>query len=260
MKLETYLQEFAADWKLLGKAASTVEMYCVYLRQLGGEHSADDVTLAATKLWLADSASTPTAIARAKAVRAFGRWAEDNDGPDWSWWKSVPTPQPRVVPQPTVSVEDYRRALTATRRQRDRLVIELLWSTGLRLSELARIDIADIDLAGGFVVVPRTKTNRPRVAPLSEPAVRLCRRFVGEREAGPLLGMTSHAIQLLLRRLGAPTPHAWRRGWAVEALRNGVSEASVKAAAGWSSGAMVARYTSAVSGELAIAEFRRTLR
>ena len=54
-----------------------------------------------------------------------------------------------------------------------------------------------------------------------------------------------------------PTVHAWRRGWAVQALGNGVSETSVRAAAGWFSGAMVARYTSALSGELAVAEFER---
>jgi len=55
-----------------------------------------------------------------------------------------------------------------------------------------------------------------------------------------------------------PSAHAWRRGWAVQALRSGVSETSVKAVAGWSSGAMVARYTLALSGELAVEEFRRT--
>jgi integrase len=57
--------------------------------------------------------------------------------------------------------------------------------------------------------------------------------------------------------LGAPSAHAWRRGWAVQALRSGVSETSVRAAAGWSSGAMVARYTRALSGELAVEEFQR---
>jgi len=35
-----------------------------------------------------------------------------------------------------------------------------------------------------------------------------------------------------------------------------VSETSVRAAVGWSSGAMVARYTSALSGELAVREFQ----
>jgi len=48
-----------------------------------------------------------------------------------------------------------------------------------------------------------------------------------------------------------------RRGWAVESLRKGVSESSVRAVAGWSSGAMVARYTRALSGELAVEEFQR---
>lgn len=42
-----------------------------------------------------------------------------------------------------------------------------------------------------------------------------------------------------------------------QALRNGVSETSVRAAAGWSSGAMVARYTRALSSELALDEFAR---
>ena len=40
--------------------------------------------------------------------------------------------------------------------------------------------------------------------------------------------------------------------------RNGVSETSVMAAAGWSSGAMVARHTRALSGELAVEEFQRS--
>ena len=46
-------------------------------------------------------------------------------------------------------------------------------------------------------------------------------------------------------------------GWAVQALRSGFSETSVCAAAGWSSGAMVARYLRALSCELAVEEFQR---
>ncbi|NBZ96516.1 MAG: hypothetical protein EBR40_08860 [Proteobacteria bacterium] len=69
--------------------------------------------------------------------------------------------------------------------------------------------------------------------------------------------MTSNAIRLMLQREELPSAHAWRRGWAVHTLKSGVSEASLRAAAGWASGAMVARYTQALSQELAIAEFQR---
>lgn len=134
-------------------------------------------------------------------------------------------------------------------------MVELLWCTGLRVSELARLENTDVDLAGGYAVVRQSKTGRPRLVPLSDRACRLIRRQTNGD--GSLLGMSAHAIQLMLRRLGAPSAHAWRRGWAVQALRSGVSQTSVQAAAGWSSGAMVTRYTAAVSGELAISEFRR---
>jgi integrase len=75
-----------------------------------------------------------------------------------------------------------------------------------------------------------------------------------------ILNMTGNAIRLRLNKMGVPSAHAWRRGWAVQALRNGVSETSVKAAAGWSSGAMVARYTRALSGEIAVEEFQKSWR
>jgi integrase len=58
--------------------------------------------------------------------------------------------------------------------------------------------------------------------------------------------------------IGARSAHAWRRGWAVQALRNGVSETSARAAAGWTSGAMVYRYVNVLSDHLAITEFQRS--
>lgn len=257
MNIEVYLQEFTADWRLTGRAAATADNYCAYIRELVGDKEPSDVTLASVKSWLAAAPSAETARYRGRAVRAFGRWAKDNDGPDWPWSASVPLAATPPRPQRTVTQEDYEAALAKARSLRDRTVVELLWSTGMRVSELARVRVEDVDILGGYVSVPKSKTGRPRVVPMSTAAARCCRRLISTRDAGPLLGMSPHAVQLLLRRLGAPPAHAWRRGWAVAALREGVSEASVRAAAGWSSGAMVARYTSAVSGELALAEFRR---
>jgi integrase/recombinase XerD len=257
MDFDTYLDEFSADWRLLGRSAATADNYCSCLREmiayLGGEPTA----AGEVKRWLATAPSAETARYRARAVRAFAKWASANAGPAWPWAAAVPLAATPPRPQRTVAEVDYQKAVAAARSLRDRTVVELLWATGMRVSELARVQVEDIDLVGGFVTVPRSKTGRPRVVPLTVSAVRSCRRQVGGRSEGSLLDMTPHAIQLLLRRLCAPPPHAWRRGWAVDALRRGVSEASVRAAAGWRSGAMVARYVSAVSNELAIDEFKR---
>lgn len=254
MTLDDYLEEFATDWRLAGKAATTAETYCTYLRQLQ-EHEGGEITLLAVKKWLETSISPQTARSRARAVRAFGVWASDNDGPDWTWWQRVPLASIAPTPQRTVSEADYERAMDNASSVRDRLVIELLWSTGMRVSEVARTCSDDVDLANRHIVVRKSKTARPRLVPISERGCRLLRRHRRVDPGQPVLGMTSNAIQQLLQRLGAPSPHAWRRGWAVRALRCGISETSVRAAAGWKSGAMVARYTSAVSNELAVEEF-----
>jgi integrase len=64
-------------------------------------------------------------------------------------------------------------------------------------------------------------------------------------------------IRALLNSLGAPTAYAWRRGWAVDALRHGVPQTSVQAAAGWANGQMVSRYTTVLASELSIENFQR---
>ena len=169
----------------------------------------------------------------------------------------MPLAREVMRPQETAVESDYHEALKHAHTARDKALIEVLWSCGLRRSEIARLEIEDVNFADGFLVVRTSKTNRPRVAPLSPSARHALRKCIDKCSRGSLFGMTPNAIRLCLQRLGAPSAHAWRRGWAVQALRSGVSETSVRAAAGWSSGAMVARYTHALSGELAVDEFSR---
>lgn len=256
MKMEDYLDEFAVDWRLEGRAATTVALYRALLLDLD-KTTQGDVTLLGVKEWLALSSSAQSARMRARAVRAFAKWAASNDGPEWPWWSRVPLANTPITPQATVSHEDYVAVRSRARTVRDRLVIELLWSTGMRVSEIARLTVDEVSLPTMTAVVRQSKTGKPRLVPLSDQACRLIRRLPRASGDSTLLGISTSGIQQLMKRLDAPSPHAWRRGWAVEALRRGVSETSVKAAAGWCSGAMVTRYTSALSEELAIHEFQR---
>ena len=156
------------------------------------------------------------------------------------------------------STSALSRTVEAATTLRDKALIEVLWSCGLRRSEIARLDVSDVNFSEGFLIVRTSKTGKPRITPLSPSARHALRKHIGKCSHGSLFDMTTNAIRLCLQRLGAPSAHAWRRGWAVQALRSGVSETSVRAAAGWSSGAMVARYTRALSGELAVEEFQRS--
>jgi hypothetical protein len=90
MDIGAYLEEFTADWRLKGRSLATAETYTMYVRHLVGARDPEAITLAEVKAWLADSVSAETARYRARGVRAFGRWAETSDGPNWAWWRQVP--------------------------------------------------------------------------------------------------------------------------------------------------------------------------
>jgi integrase len=247
------ISEFQLDWKLAGKSHRVGAEYAKWLVELC-EHS-PEFTLAATRRWLLAQTSRVGQRKRAQAVRAFGKWAQLHDYGICGWWSQVPLTKETERPQPTATTSDYTRAQRCAHSLRDRALVELLWSCGLRRGELAALDVSDINLAEGFVVVRTSKNGKPRVCPLSPTARHSVRRLVGRRTSGPVLAMTPNAIRLFLQRHRLPSAHAWRRGWAVNALRLGVSESSVRAAAGWNSGAMVVRYTRTLRDELAIAEF-----
>ena len=104
-------------------------------------------------------------------------WACANDGPRWDWWEKVSLSSVALTPQPTATRTDCEAAKAKAGNVRDRLVIELLWCTGLRVSELARVNVDDVSLVDGSVLVQRSKTGRPRLAPLSDGACRLIRRL-----------------------------------------------------------------------------------
>ncbi len=53
---------------------------------------------------------------------------------------------------------------------RDRAVLELLYSSGLRVAELSALDLTDVDLAAGLVLVRRGKGEKSRVVPLGQRA------------------------------------------------------------------------------------------
>ncbi len=53
---------------------------------------------------------------------------------------------------------------------RDRAILSLLYSTGLRRTEISGLDINAVDLTGGTVFVKRGKGGKPRLVPLGESA------------------------------------------------------------------------------------------
>ena len=120
-------------------------------------------------------------------------------------------------------------------RRRDDAVLELLYGSGLRVAELCRLDVGDVDLDRRLVTV-WGKGARQRTVPISQPAATAVARWASHRSrlagsgaadallcnrVGRRLGQRD-VRRLLDRRAAAPTsPHALRHTFATHLLDGG---------------------------------------
>jgi site-specific recombinase XerD len=207
---KSLLGEFQLDWRLAGKSPATAANYAQWIEHLLAQHP--EPTLVDVKEWIASTPSVSFRRKRGQAVRAFGIWAKHNNYELFTWWKFVPLAKERQRPQTTATELDYKKAVCVASTLRDKALVEVLWSCGLRRSEIARLDIADVNFGERFLNIRTSKTRKLRIAPLSPSACHALRKHMGKRSQGLLLGMTTNAIRLCLMRLGTPSAHAWRRG------------------------------------------------
>jgi integrase/recombinase XerC len=126
---------------------------------------------------------------------------------------------------------------------RNRALIELVYSAGLRSAEAIGLDLGDVDFEQELVHVRRGKGAKDRVVPLGEQAGALVARYL--REARPQLARGAENALFLsvrgrrldtstLRRL-APHPHRLRHAFATHLLEGGADLRTIQELLGHSS-------------------------
>ncbi len=160
---------------------------------------------------------------------------------------------------------------------RDRAILELLYSTGIRRCELCRLDLVHLDTNAQTVRVDQGKGARDRMVPVGERALRWVRRYVAKARpklaaanGSPALFLDSHGRRLrpaifgnhvswLIRRAlpgRAGGCHALRHAFATGLLRNGCDIRHIQAMLGHVKLETTAIYTHVCIGELAKAHRR----
>ena len=132
-------------------------------------------------------------IARAlSAARSFFRYLHREELVPANPARAVASPKPeRRLPgyldqkqTATLFALAESRATDASARfndVRDLAILELLYSAGLRVSELQGVNTGDLDLLAGQVKV-RGKGRKERIVPIGAPAVRALRQYEAKRE------------------------------------------------------------------------------
>lgn len=183
----------------------------------------------------------PASIARAlSCLRSFFKFAVNRgilmDNPT----TVVKNPKkPTLIPK-VLDVDQVAQLFLdipkSDREKRDRAIMELLYSSGIRLAELVELDIRDLDLETGIVTV-LGKGRKVRVVPLGSYAVRaldnwLATRFDTSPDSPVFTGRNSNRIsrrtvEVVVKRVGQKTlgidelhPHLLRHSFASHLLES----------------------------------------
>ena len=160
------------------------------------------------------------------------------------------------LPKNILTVDEALRLLQAPdlstlRGFRDRVILELLYGTGIRSKELRGVKVSDLDTSGGSLTIRRGKGGRGRVLPLGQglcqlleeylamvspplhgnkrgPAGRLAESealFPGGAQGGEMSGtQLTETVRFYARKAALEkrvTPHALRHACATHMLQNG---------------------------------------
>ena len=133
---------------------------------------------------------------------------------------------------------------------RDKAMLEILYSSGIRVSELVELDMQDLDLHEGVLRV-KGKGKKDRLTPIGSQAIKAVQRYFELRAADTRCQQSTNATRVFLNKHGEPlstrsvrrkldkylvqagldpgiSPHTLRHSFATHLLNNGADLRSVQ--------------------------------
>jgi len=255
------------------RSAHTVAAYTSDIRGLfsfvTSAESVTDLTLMDLRAWLAQlhvqGQARSTIARKAASVRAFTAWARrrgliEIDPALRLLSPSVPATLPTVL-----SIEQASQVVSSASAEssvvhiRDTAILEMLYATGIRVSELCGMNIEDLDTSRSVARV-LGKGNKERVVPCGIPAMRALdawlevRSDLAQDPTALFVGVQGRRIdprtvrtlvnRVSLQAIGTRlSPHALRHSTATHVLEGGADMRVVQELLGHSSMSTTQRYT-----------------
>jgi site-specific recombinase XerD len=229
----------------------------------------------AFQAFMVETRSAATALNKHKALQQFFKWlAVDEEEIEQSPMQRVRQPRTPVKLIPIIRDEDTKKILDTCKgkefvRVRDEAIIRVLSNTGARLSEVANLQLDDVDLSLDSLRYhgKGAKDRRVRLGPKTARAVSRYLRARGSHRGFGLPDLwlaargaqrlIANGVKLMLKRRGVRAgvndvhAHRWRHTYAHEWKLAGGDTGDLMLLLGWTSDDMPRHYGASAAAERA---------
>ena len=225
-----------------------------YSNKAVSEISNNDLILFNNEYILAKKLSTSFQNQVVNAIKLFFKTVE-NKNMDMA---SVHRPKREKLLPNVLSKEEIKLILSAPKNLKHRAMLSLVYSCGLRRSELLNLKLSSIDSKRGLVIIKMAKGRKDRVVPLSEKILQLLREyflaykpkewlFEGQTDKEQYTGSSLAAVlKQAIEQCGINKPvtlHWLRHSYATHLLENGTDLRYIQEILGHSRSTITEIYT-----------------
>jgi integrase/recombinase XerC len=169
-----------------------------------------------------------SANAQRTSLRCFLRWAHESGLATSNAARLLR--RARCAPPPPKPLRDDEQkrllsvlaAATGPEAERDRMLVELLLGTGIRIGSAIALDIEDLDLVHGEITLRRTKNDRPTSVVVPAAIVERMQNYISDKRSGPVFMAGDHRVSVrhVQRRLAGWFKAAGITGRSAHSLRH----------------------------------------
>ena len=241
---EEFLKMFLAAKRIEGCSERTIKYYKTTVEHLLSliEVSVRKITTEEIRAYLSNyqkqnNCSNVTIDNVRRNISSFFSWLEEEDYILKSPMKRIHKIKTKTVVKSTISDEGIEKLRDNCKEKRDLAIIDLLYSTGIRVGELVNLNIDDIDFEGRECVVYGKGDKERRVYFDAKTKVHLKEYIENRTDDNTALFVTLDApyarlkisgVEIRLRKLGRELnlerihPHKFRRSMATRAIDKGM--------------------------------------
>lgn len=238
---ELILKNFLGTKIVAGASENTIKLYRLMLDRMLKDIGKNATEITTNEIryhlakWQVERGVSVTTLSNMRSIyNSFFSWMELEEYISKNPVKKISAYK---IPKHTVkpyTEQELTRLFEACEAVRDRALLEFLYSTGARVSECADLDINDVDILKGEILIKKGKGNKERIAFLSEVASYWLQKYLNTRKdnnkalwIGRQGRLTKNGIEAVVRTIGAKAgvenarPHRFRHTLATNLIKRG---------------------------------------